>query len=270
MSDKKQVSTDSLLKRVKELGASNRTECFVLFVHCLLQEEGYACTHVHDSPISPTAPSLPDSWNAVSGCYSFQYEKDDQAYYFRALPFDDNVVTHFNVKGSSSSDQFQRNLSQIFSSDEVDDILGKVDAWKKIQSEFMQFIRKEDKSKEDKDKPKDDRRANQPEGFRPPYPDTDYDSPLRIPGSGRPHARVPPQFDPFEGAIGGGFPGGMHVGPDHPMFGDDPLRMNQPRRPNFPDRPPNARFDPYGPFPGANGGPNPDHMRFPPDSHHFM
>merc|ERR1712130_789193 len=102
--------------------------------------------------------------------------------------------THFNVKGNSSSDQFQRNLSQIFSSEEVDDILGKVDAWKKIQNEFMQFTRKEDK-KEEKKQPKNDQRA---EGFRPPYPDTDYDSPLRIPGSGRPHARVPPQFDPFE------------------------------------------------------------------------
>ena len=106
---KNEYTTDSILKRVKELGASSRTECFVLFLHCLLQEEGFACTHVHESPISPTAPSLPDSWNAVTGCYSFQYEKDEQLYYFRALPFDDAVVTHFTAKGKTSSDsQFQR------------------------------------------------------------------------------------------------------------------------------------------------------------------
>jgi len=58
----------------------------------------------------------------------------------------------------------------------------------------------------------------------------------------------------------------MEIGPNHPMFGDDPLRMNQPRKPKFPGGMPHARFDPFGPRPGFNQGPNPDHMGFPPDS----
>jgi hypothetical protein len=95
--------TTSLLAEVEVLKPSSRLECFILFFHCLVQDESFLNTHVHDMAVTTTARSLPDVWNSSSSCFSFQYERGEIQYYMRARPIDHEVILHFDKKASKSS-----------------------------------------------------------------------------------------------------------------------------------------------------------------------
>ena len=203
--------TTSLLAEVEALKPSSRLECFILFFHCLVQDEGFLNTHVHDMAVTTTARSLPDVWNSSSSCFSFQYEREEIQYYMRALPIDHEVILHFDKKASkSSSRQIQKeyeplsvgprfsapdmegiSLEQLFSSLEVQEVLKEVSVWEKLRRELITFIHQEGPQSSDRTATPYTR------GVEPEY------SPLRIPGSGRPQVQPPRGgFDPFEGAIG--------------------------------------------------------------------
>merc|ERR1711974_86715 len=211
---------------------------------------GYECICVHNTELSsPTSP-LPDSWNSSSSCFSFQYKSGETQFGLRILPFDDTVIIHFSKQGSNSSKQFQRNLCDYFSRDHsLEESSSHTEAWKLLGDEFLEFLNGSEDNTEKK---------------TPQKLESYHNSPLMEPNDPHAERRGHPQY-PFAPRYEGHHPG-MEVGPDNPIFGDDPLRISQPRRPGYPNRgPPGARFDPYGPFPGPNAGPNPDHMGFPPD-----
>lgn len=221
-----------------------------------------------------------DGWNKVAGVYSFLYQDIEgtrDPFQLKCLRVGDNIVLHwalmrdprtpsiqdFNLDRYTTADsnvpQMYQHVDELITM--LDDTLGKdicyleekegkaFDAAEgKIRSEEEGFIMSGEMgvSKNLKDKEEEPRSSHD---FDIPRSSVGYED-IVPPGCRPPGLRpvVRPEGMPHPG-------GGMHVGPDHPIFGGGKLGRsedNQSRNEHGGILPPGARWDPIGP-PGTQG-----------------
>ncbi|CAG9324769.1 unnamed protein product [Blepharisma stoltei] len=233
--------------------AKDRSESIILGIHLYNISKGFQCTGLlEDDPVSQEI--LPPLWNTNTHIYSFRYIlKPNINLYVKFVKLAETRLTVHAVRSDQDDKIRSFNI-------EMEEINKKCEEGKEITeviiNEIIPVYNREilnkinEEKKEEKKVDLRDYRGPKPYGV--PYGGIPFSNPYNpfpgyLPQSGNPYGPGVPLIFPD--------PSGNVMGPNHPIFGQQPR--------------PGVRWDPVNPFPDPE---YPDHMRppggFPP--HGFL
>ena len=248
-------------------------EAIALFCHACFLSKGFLCIGAKEDDWNEQEGEIPEGFSeADASVFSFKYRHGDlegKSFLLRLIKMGNKLMASSVVL----EDEDRSGTMQIKVADVVDPSLdpSAMDFFKG-PAEFVQRVEEELVAPLDQLLLGGGGAGSRSRRERSPLEEDPLrDGPRVLPGRGYP-LPDPESFIPGVGAEdlypdlgfpGSRFPrpggGGNVVGPGHPLFGGNGVGPANPPRPSI-NHPPGARFDPFGPFGGIGGDPDPDGM----------